>query len=185
MASTQANLEPVAPAGQGSREITTSDGTQMFVRQARPLDMPAVRLFFSRLTPEDVRFRFLSGPRINDGVVEHLLSLDHLKSEHFLAFAAGHSEIVASAVVAIGPDDKAEVALCTHPEFKHRGVSWALLEIATEWARRHGATAIMSLELRDHREAVAMEREQGFVAVEAGDPAVVTLEKPLSKWSSS
>jgi acetyltransferase len=144
--------------------IETKSGRQFDVRAARPLDMPALRLFLSRITADDLRFRFLSPVRdVSDGLIRQLLGYDHATAEHFLAFEPGGAEIIASAVVALGSDGQAaEVAICTRPDFKHLGLSWSLLDHATAWAARHGACELLTLEAIDHADAIRLEQEQGF-----------------------
>lgn len=43
-----------------SRDLLTHSGFKFHVRPARPEDVAALGAFFARVTPEDLRFRFLS-----------------------------------------------------------------------------------------------------------------------------
>ncbi len=164
--------------------MATRSGRAFDVRPARPLDLPALRAFLAQIEPEDLRFRFLSPFRqVPDGLIKQVLGNDHHRVEHFLASEPGAETIVASAVIAAeGRSGGGEVAICTHPQYKGLGLSWALLEHATAWADAHGFCEVIALEAIDHRDAIELEREQGFKAdVDAANPGVVRMTKRLRK----
>ena len=162
--------------------LETRSGRRFDVRIARPLDLPALKLFLSRITPEDLRFRFLSPAKtVPDGLLQQLLGYDHVSAEHFLVLEPKGNEIIASAVVA--GDRKsatAEIAICTRPDYKGLGLSWALLSYATQWAKGHGAYEAVAIEAMDHADAIKLEHEQGFRAdPDQSCPGVQRLIKPL------
>jgi GNAT superfamily N-acetyltransferase len=161
--------------------LTTWKGFTFEVRPAQPDDEPRLADLFARLTPEDRRFRFLSGmPRIGHDMLERLTLVDHDRTEDFLAFV--EDELIASAMIAADPSkERAEVAIAIRPEYKNRGVGWALLAHLTRYAREKGIKLIESVECRDNVEAIGLEKEMAFTATAyPGDTTLVLLRKQLA-----
>jgi acetyltransferase len=179
----RASAQPMAQPERQDATLETRQGLRFRVRRAAPEDFPALKLFLRQLTPDDIRFRFLSPMRmVSDNLVQLLLREDR-STEHFLVFKPGEDAIIASGMLAIDPDfRKAEVALCIRPEFKHAGISWSLLAFLLEEARARGVDMVEAIEAPDHREAIALEREMGFEIDRAnGDPSAIVVRKVLSK----
>ncbi|NNM76460.1 GNAT family N-acetyltransferase [Sphingomonas sp. ID1715] len=162
--------------------LETRSGRHFDVRAARSVDLPALRLFLSRITPEDLRYRFLSPvKKVPDGLLQQLLGYDHVHAEHFLAFEQNGAAIIASAIVAANrKSETAEIAICTRPDYKDLGLSWALLEYVSRWASRHGFCELIALEAIDHGDALQLEREQGFrVDPDRSSPGLICMTKRL------
>lgn len=173
---------PTHGCGPSSDSLTTRCGFRFTLRQAEPADFPELKVFLGQLTSADVRFRFLSPMHtVSDNLVQDLLRQDRA-IEHYLAFEPGESAIIASGMLAIdATGKKAEVALCIRPEFKHEGISWTMLEFLLEQARANGVEMVEAIEARDHREAIALEREMGFeIDRSCADPSIVMVRKSLS-----
>jgi len=152
-----------------SREHWTTDivsrtGYRFHVRPIRPDDEQALGTFFTHVTPDDLRFRFLSAVR----TVPHLqlvalAEVDHSRTENFLAIDPGTGIIIASAMIAADAALKtAEVAIAINADFKHRGVSWTLLDHVARYAKARGFRSLESIESRDNHRAIELEQEMGF-----------------------
>ena len=170
--------------GQWSAELTTRDGVGLFVRPAAPEDEAQVADFLAGLGCDDLRFRFLSPiAKPSHALLDLLVNVDHVRTEDFLAFAdeAGEKVLVASAMVAADPSlERAEVAIAIRPDYQHRGVGWTLLHYVAEDAAARGIKALESVECRDNRAAIALEREMGFTASAfPGDATLTLLRKEL------
>jgi acetyltransferase len=75
---------------------------------------------------------------------------------------------------------RAEVAIAVRSDFKHKGVGWTLLDHVAAYAAARGIGAIESIECRDNREAISLEKEMGFTATSCpGDATLVLLRKSL------
>ena len=160
--------------------LATWTGFAFEVRPATPDDEARLADFFARLTPDDRRFRFLSGmPKIGHDLLERLTRVDHDRTVDFLAFDG--DDLIASAMLAADPAmERAEVAIAIRPEYKNRGVGWALLAHLARYAREKGIGVIESIECRENVEAIAVEKEMGFTATPyPGDPTLVLLSKKL------
>jgi GNAT superfamily N-acetyltransferase len=112
-------------------------------------------------------------------MLERLTKVDHERSEDFLAFDG--DTLIASAMLAADPAmERAEVAIAIRPDYKHRGVGWALLAHLARHAREKGIGLIESIECRDNVEAISVEKEMGFTATPyPGDATLVLLQKRL------
>lgn len=180
--STQPTSQLLLP--EWSAELTTRAGLHLYVRPAAPDDAEQLGAFFTRLTAEDLRFRFLTPLRRPDENLLHLLAdVDHVGTENFLAFATrdGRKMLVASAMIVAAPDGKrAEVAIAVEPDFRSRGIGWTLLDHVALYARARGIRTLESVEFRDNSAAIELEREMGFTATAyPGDPTLVLVRKTL------
>lgn len=170
--------------GEWSAELTTRSGLRLKVRPAAPEDEARLSEFFANVAPEDIRFRFLSPmPRVGHETVRELVAVDHTRSENFLAFDSSGRKLVATAMLAADPSlEKAEVAIATRADMKHRGVGWTMLQYLADYAEARGIKAIESIEARDNRDAIALEKEMGFTATACpGDATLVLVRKVLGQ----
>lgn len=161
--------------------LVTRHGTVLHVRPAREEDEPALAAFFAKVSPEDLRFRFLTSVR----VVSHerlsgMIRANDATSESLIAFDDGGS-IVAAAMLA-GDDiaKTAEVAVAIRRDMKARGIGWTLLDHLVGHAKRKGYRTIEALEDRDNQSAITIEKEMGFIPhpVES-DPMLVRLTRDI------
>lgn len=162
--------------------LMTRTGLMLHVRTVKPEDEPLLADFFRHVTPQDLRFRFLGGVReVSHERLLAMTKVDHIKTEHFLAFAGGSEAIVAAAMVAFDPSrTKAEVAISVCADDRHKGVGWEMLRHAAHYAQERGAHVLESLESRENHEAIELERQQGFVTVPyPDDPTLVLIRKDL------
>lgn len=174
--------QPQLLLSEWSNRITTRSGVRLDVRPAAPEDEALLEAFFGQVTPDDLRFRFLSPVRKpGHDLVAPLVQVDHTTTENFLAFADDGETLVATAMIAAEPSlERAEVAIAVRADFKHKGLGWSLLQLAADYARARGIKSIESIEARDNREAIGLEQEMGFTATAyPGDATLVLLRKQL------
>ncbi|TIV85271.1 MAG: hypothetical protein E5V78_18115 [Mesorhizobium sp.] len=73
-----------------------------------------------------------------------------------------------------------EVAICIREDRKHLGVSWEFLGYVARYADDHGIETIESIESRENRAAIELEREMGFiVTTDPDDPTLVLVQRKL------
>ena len=147
-------------------DLTTRSGFTFHVRPVRPDDEAALGEFFTHVTPEDLRFRFLTGLRVVDHErLAAMTQIDYRRTITFLAFGDDRRTIIAEATLATEPDgERAEFALSIRPDLKHRGISWALLEHVLRYARAQGIKTVESVESAADDVAIGLEREMGFTS---------------------
>lgn len=166
-----------------SRHMTTRTGFGFSVRPAQAADEKALGAFFAHVTPEDLRFRFLTGVRtVGHDTLVAMTDIDHNQTENFLAFVDDEAQMIATAMLACDPAmTTGEVAIVIRPEYRGKGVSWDLLHHLTEYARAKGLTSIQSIEERGSHASIDMEREMGFTATSyPGDATLILLQKDLT-----
>lgn len=159
---------------------TTQTGVGLTITPARAEDRDALERFFERVTPEDLYFRFLSGMRkVDDSRITAMLRDDDDFSIDFLALDSDNGEILATAMLVADADfDSAEFAICTREDAKHKGISWALLDHAANYAAAMGVRRIYSLQSASQTDALQLEREMGFtVRTRPDDPVNMLVEK--------
>lgn len=170
------------PSDDWSRELTTRSGYVFRVRPADAGDAAGLSEFFTHVTREDLRFRFLSGVNeVGRDQIERMTHVDHCGTENFLAFDGLHGTMIATGMLAADAKlESAEVAIAIHQDFKHRGIGWTLLEHLTGFARSRGIKTIESMESRDNHQAIELEREMGFSLLPCiGDPGSVIVRHTI------
>lgn len=160
--------------------LPTRSGIELEVRPANEADEADLAAFFSRVTDEDRRFRFLSAAdHVSHEQLEPLVHTDHFRTESWLGVNKASGQIVASGVLACdGPLDTGEVAISVCGDHRGKGIGWAMLDFLAGQAKARGCRRVISIESRNNHAAIELEREKGFVpeAFE-GDPALVVLSK--------
>jgi acetyltransferase len=167
-----------------SATLDTLGGVHLKIRPASPADAATVRAFFAELTPDDLRFRFLSPmPRPCESLYELLVNVDHVRTEDFLVFVEvdGRDRMIASAMLSCDAASKtAEVAISVHPAWRNKGIGWTLLDFIARDAEQRGMEVLQSIECPDNRGALDVEKDLGFhVSFYPGDPTLNLVSKRL------
>lgn len=162
--------------------LVTRHGTALHVRPARQEDEVALAAFFANVSPEDLRFRFLTSVR----VVSHerlsgMIRANDATSESLIAFGDDGSIIAAAMLAGDDATKTAEAAVAIRHDRKAQGIGWTLLDHLVCHARRMGYRTIEALEDRDNRSAITIEKEMGFAPhpVE-GDPMLIRLKRDIA-----
>lgn len=175
------------PAFDVGTELTTRSGLSFQVRSADETDEAMLAEFFTHVTHEDLRFRFLSAiQKVGHAQLAVLTQVDHRRVENFLAFDIVTGCLLASAMLAIEDDlEHAEVAIVIRSDFKDRGLGWSLLEHAAERAAAMGVKTLQAIEMPDNRPAIRVEHDMGFTSRPyPGDATLTLLEKSLAGSST-
>jgi len=160
--------------------LPTRSGIDLDVRPATEADAPALTDFFTRVTDEDRRFRFLSATEhVGPVLLEPLVHADHFRTESWVGINQTSGQIVASGLLACdGPLDTGEIAISVCGNHRGKGIGWAMLDYLSAQAKVRGCRRAISIESRDNRAAIDLERERGFRPEPSdGDPGLVVLEK--------
>ncbi|PXA99264.1 GNAT family N-acetyltransferase [Nostoc sp. 3335mG] len=163
------------------RLLITRDGVRLNVRPARGDDEARLADFFARVTPEDLRFRFLTG--IGEVSRDRLAAMTRTDDDRTLSLIAldDDGSILAAAMLA-GDDagETAEAAIALRGDMKQRGIGWTLLDHLVTRARDRGYRTLEAIEDRENRSAIAIEHEMGFERHPIDDdPTLVRLSKTL------
>jgi len=169
------------PAGAGEATLTTWKDFSFHVRPLQPGDESLLAEFFTHVSQDDRRFRFLAEvDKVGPAHLKQMVSVDHDRSENFLAFD-GDLLIGTAMLAADAALQRAEVAVSLRADHKNMGIGWALLDHLANYARQRGIQRIESLEDRENRQALAIEAEMGFKAEPfLDDPTLVLVSKDLT-----
>lgn len=165
-----------------SRLLVTRSGFRLHVRPTCPEDDGTVAEFFTHVTRDDLRFRFLTGLTVVGAAqVSALTHVDHRATEDFLAFTEDGSMMIATAMLACDPAfERGEVAITIRKDFKQHGIGWTLLAYVAQIAETKGVKLLESIESRDNHAAIEVERDMGFsVEPYPGDAALLRVSRTL------
>ena len=167
----------------GSIELKTRAGVKLLVRPVQISDEPKLAEFFTHVTKEDLRFRYLVGiNQVSQARIAELAEIDHTQVENYLAFGEGGSPLIATAMLACDSKfERAEVAITIREDFKDQGIGWELLSHLAKAAQAKGVKVLESIEQRDNHAAIELERHMGFTTeADPDDPALVIVRKKLA-----
>jgi GNAT superfamily N-acetyltransferase len=163
-------------------ELQTRKGVQLNVRPVEIADEPQLSEFFTHVTKEDLRFRYLVGMnRVSKERIAELAEIDHVQVENYLAFGQGGKPLIATAMLACDPKfERAEVAITIREDFKDLGIGWELLSYLAKVARAKGVKTLESIEQRANHAAIELEQHMGFtVEPDPEDPTLLIVRKEL------
>lgn len=164
---------------QWAADLVTRSGLKIRVRPIRPDDEAVLARLFENVSPDDLRFRFLTGLReVGHERLAAMTQIDYRRAMHFLAFAPDQTPIASAMLVCDSDHVRAELAISVHAGFKNRGVSWTLVEHVIRYAKAEKIAVIETTESRENQAAIALEREAGFVPdASTGSGGEVTLRR--------
>jgi acetyltransferase len=155
----------------------------MTIRPIRPEDAAAHTAFFSRISPQDVRYRFFSAIReLSPEQTVRLTQVDYDREMAFIAVNETTGDTVGVARLACEPDKRSgEFAVIVQADMKGRGLASHLIQRLIAWARTRGLTEVVGQILADNQPMLAFIRHMGFtVRRMADDPSVMEARLQLS-----
>lgn len=140
-------------------------GDVLTVRPIRPEDAEAHGAFFSRLSPEDIRYRFFSAMRALSP--EQMARMTQVDYEREMAFVAvrdhdGSAETVGVARLVCEDSQRGEFAIVVQPDMKGRGLARHLMSRLIAWGRQQGLAEIAGQVLAENAPMLAFMRKLGF-----------------------
>ncbi|MGO9817365.1 MAG: GNAT family N-acetyltransferase [Acidocella sp.] len=147
--------------------ITTYEakGMKLIIRPIRPEDADAHIALISRVTPEDMRYRFFSPMRSLP--VEQITRMTDVDYRREMAFIAKNEVTGATMGVArLVRDDTdgitGEFAVAVESAAKGLGLGSALMRAIIDWGRAHGVKEIIGQVLADNAPMLAFVKHLGF-----------------------
>lgn len=165
-----------------SADLVTRSGASIHVRPVVPEDEALLAEMFRHVSPEDLRFRFLSSLReVSHDQLAMMTHVDYRRTISFVAIAADGVAVAVAMLAADADRSRAEVALSTRSDWKGKGVSYTLLDHVIRYATEEGIGTIEAIESVGHAEAISLERDLGFIAKPgAGDPGLRIVRRTLA-----
>jgi acetyltransferase len=162
---------------QWERWTETEDGERILIRPIKPADEHLYADFVARLSPEDIRFRFLA-PRkeFSHKFVARFTQIDYARAMAFVALNREETELYGIARLAADPDyTKGEYAIIVRSDLKGTGLGWMLMRILIRYAEREGLQELTGDVLEQNSRMLEMCRALGFEV--SADPEDLSLRK--------
>lgn len=144
------------------------------IRPIRPADVTLYPAFLARVTPEDMRLRFLSRVnRLSPQTLIRLTQLDYDREMAFVAIDEATGELAGIARYAADPDRRsAEFSVHIRSDLKGRGLGRTLLEMLISYARKEGIGSMHGEVLPENSSMLELCADLGFVSVPDEDPGL-------------
>jgi acetyltransferase len=151
-------------------------GDAVTIRPIRPEDAEAHIAFLSRLSPQDLRYRFFNTVReLSREQVARLTQVDYDREIAFIATRDVQGDTIGVARL-IGELDgrSGEFAVVVQPDMKGRGLGSVLMRRVIEWGRQKGWTEVVGPILSENSTMLDFIRRLGFTCRRmADDPGVM------------
>jgi acetyltransferase len=153
----------IRPYPAGWRRDVTLKGVNYVLRAIRPTDVEHYPGFIAKMTPDDIRMRFLA-PRKHfpDELGLRLTQLDYDRDMAFIALNPA-GELAGVARMFCDPDRRvAEYALVVRSDMHGRGIGSALLGHLIDYARAEGLERLEGMILAENSAMQGLVRRKGF-----------------------
>ena len=157
--------------------VKTAAGAEIFIRPIKPADEHLYQGFLERLTPEDIRFRFLAPQKeFSHKFMARFTQIDYARAMAFVALSKDRKELWGVVRLAGDPDYKsAEFAIIVRSDLKGQGIGWELMQHLVYYAEAEGLLDLRGTVLAANTGMLQMCRELGFEI--GADPEDLSLYK--------
>jgi acetyltransferase len=142
-------------------------GRALLLRPIRADDAAGHRRFLERVSPEDLRTRFLAAVHeLPEADRARFTRIDHQREMAFIAVATGGAEageILGVARACDGPDDTAaEFAVLVRSDLKRQGLGTLLMGKLIRYCREHGTRELWGSVLAENAAMLHLAAKLGF-----------------------
>lgn len=143
-------------------DVTTGD-LAFHIRPIKPADVALYPEFLAKISPNDLRLRFLAPTKgFSEAMLLRLTQLDYDRDMAFVALTP-EGELAGIGRLSSDPDRAvAEFGLLVRTDLQGHGLGWTLLKQIIDYAKADGIGRIEGLVLEDNVKMLAMCREFGF-----------------------
>lgn len=147
--------------------VVLTDMKKVLLRPIRPEDEPAHHAFISKLSSEDVRFRFFGQlEELPHTEMARYTQIDYDREMAFIASAPGQdskAETFGVVRTITDPDNVcAEFAIVVRTDMKGAGLGLAMLEKMIRYCRSRGTRSIIGQVLQDNSRMLRLAEKLGF-----------------------
>ncbi len=142
----------------------TDNGHRIFIRPIRPPDEHLYGDFIAKLSPEDIRFRFLA-PRkeFSHSFIARFTQIDYARAMAFVALNKDQNELLGVARLSADPDYvRGEYAIIVRSDLKGTGIGWTLMHHLLDYAEKEGLRELTGDVLANNERMLGMCRTLGF-----------------------
>ena len=150
------------------RRTALKNGAPVQLRPVRPEDEEMYKVFFTHVSPEDIRLRFF-GPvkEFTHAFIARLIQIDYARS--FVCVAVEEATGLMLGVVRLMLDadhEKGEYAILLRTDVKGQGLGWKLMKYMIEFARAEGIVEVEGQVLSENGPMLSMNQALGFKIME-------------------
>jgi acetyltransferase len=149
---------------QWEKWIETVEGGRFLIRPIRPADEHLYGAFIAKLSPEDMRFRFLSPQKeFSHKFIARFTQIDYARAMAFVALSPDQEELLGVVRLAADPDyTRAEYAIVVRSDLKNRGIGWELMRHLIHYAESEGLRDLHGTVLAANTAMLKMCQALGF-----------------------
>jgi acetyltransferase len=149
---------------QWEKWIKTAEGGRFLIRPIRPADEHLYGAFITKLSPGDIRFRFLSPQKeFSHKFIARFTQIDYARAMAFVALSPDQEELLGVARLAADPDyTGAEFAIIVRSDLKNRGIGWELMRHLIHYAESEGLRDLHGTVLAANEAMLKMCQALGF-----------------------
>ncbi len=142
----------------------SAGGMDFLIRPVKPADIALYPEFLAKVSPDDIRFRFLAPrKRFPDEMLKRLTQLDYERDMALVAIRQDTGELAGIGRLSSDPDkSSAEYALLVRTDLQGHGLGFALLRRIIDYARSEGIQRVEGIVLSENRKMLGMCRDFGF-----------------------
>ncbi len=148
---------------------------RVIMRPIRPEDETLYALFFSKLSPDDIRMRFFTAkPDLSFKFLARLTQIDYAREMAFVAIAAETGELLGVSRLIADPDyTSAEYGVLVRSDLKSKGLGWRLMQHLIDYARHEKLEELYGEVLATNTTMLRMCEEMGFhIEADPGDAGI-------------
>lgn len=165
--------------------ITLNSGRKLLIRPIRPEDEPEHHVFISKLSPEDVRFRFFG--QVSELPHSQMARLTQIDFDREMAFIAterkpdGQHQTMGVVRTITDPDNEyCEFAIVVRSDMKGQGLGRLLLEKMIHYCRERDTKVMVGQVLRENTPMLNLAERLGFKRGHAVTESIVEVSLDLS-----
>ncbi len=165
--------------------ILLRDGRPVLLRPIRPEDEPAHHVFISKLTPEDIRFRFFHyKAALPHSEMARLTQIDYDREMAFIAIARdAHGEPETLGVIrsVTDPDNRhAEFSMVTRSDLKGQGLGRRMMRKMIDHCRSRGTLEFIGDVLAENKPMLSFLDHFGFMVSDSGEEGILRVSYRLN-----
>jgi acetyltransferase len=146
------------------RHTILKNGTPVQLRPVRPEDEEMYKVFFTHVTPEDIRLRFFAPVKeFSHAFIARLIQIDYARS--FVSVAIDEHTGLMLGVVRLMLDanhEHGEYAVLLRSDLKGQGLGWKLMKYMIEFARTEGIKIVEGQVISENGPMLSMCQALGF-----------------------
>lgn len=169
---------------QWEASVKTTGGARIFIRPIKPIDEHLYHAFIERLSPEDIRFRFLAPQKeFSHKFIARFTQIDYARAMAFVALTQNQQELLGVVRLAADPDYvSAEFAIIVRSDLKGQGIGWELMQHLIQYADAEGLRALHGNVLATNTRMLQVSRDLGFeISADPDDPTLCKVRLDLPR----